>query len=110
MIEIRGIDTHAGAGFAAGPIGDAGGEADFFEFFSFAVGEKEVGGGVVGDEEIEEAVVVDVGGDGAPGFAGIIGDAHFLADVGEGAVAVVVEEPAGHRVEDAGVAVFVDAC
>ena len=60
------------------------------------------GSGVVGYEEIEEAVVVDVGGDCAPGFAAMVGDAHFLADIGEGAVAVVVEELAGHGIEDAG--------
>src|SRR5216683_2966269 len=48
---------------------------------------------VVGDEQIElaVAVVVNKGAAGAPGFS-VAGNLGFLADVGEGAVAVVVVE------------------
>ena len=46
---------------------------------------------VVGDHQVEMAVaiVIDEGAAGAPGFSGA-GDAGLLADIGEGAVAVVV--------------------
>ena len=48
---------------------------------------------VVGDDEVGPAVVVDVGEDGSEAVAAfVIGDAGFEADVGEGAVAVVVKE------------------
>ena len=43
--------------------------ADFFEFPVSAVHEEEVRDGVVGDEQIHSAVVVDVGCDNAPGLA-----------------------------------------
>ena len=49
---------------------------------------------VVGDEDVGEAVVVVVGGDGADAPA-VVGDAGFCGDVGEGAVVVVVEEGGG---------------
>src|SRR6266567_2098065 len=56
---------------------------------------------VVGDEQIElaVAVVVDKGAAGAPGFS-VAGNFGFLADVGEGAVAIVVVEHAFAVVRD----------
>ena len=52
---------------------------------------REIEVDVVGDHEIEMAVavVVDEGAAVAPGFAGA-SDAGFFADVGEGAVTIVV--------------------
>src|SRR5439155_8595542 len=56
---------------------------------------------VVGDEEIEAAVaiVVDESAAGVPALAGA-GDAGFFADVGKGAVAVVVVEDVFPEVRD----------
>ena len=65
------------------------------------VEQKEVGHGVVGDEEIHPAIVVDVGRDYSPGLAFELGDAAGFRDVGEGAVAVVMEQPAGGRLVEA---------
>ena len=107
--QISGIHSHARPRFSSLPVRHSRREADLFETPSGAIGEKEIRGSVVGDEEIEEAVVVDVRGDDAPSFAGIACYARLLVHVREGAVAVVVEEPARHGIEDAGVAVFVDA-
>lgn len=50
----------SGACLAARAVCDTSREADFFEAFAAAVGENEIGGRVVGNEKIEETVVVDV--------------------------------------------------
>jgi len=58
--------------------------------------EEAVGEGVVGDEDIEAAVAVEVGeGDGHAFAAGGGADAGGLGDIFEGAVAVIAEEAVG---------------
>ena len=54
---------------------------------------ERTGGGVVGDVDVRPAVVVEVGGENAEAV-GAVGaeDSGGFGDVGEGAVAVVVEE------------------
>src|SRR5690606_14286770 len=47
-----------------------------------------------------QSVVVDIAEGDAKAFARRIGDAGLHRDVGEGAVAVVAEEPVGYAVED----------
>ena len=68
-----------------------------------------VGLAVVGDEEVELAVVVEVGPDGgeAEEVVGVV-DAGGFGDVGEGAVAVVVIEGVGRAFEAAGAALHGD--
>ena len=61
-----------------------------------AVGEKKVRQRVVGHEQIHPAVVIDVRCDHAPGLAGGLSDVGLFRNLGEGAVAVVVEQPARH--------------
>ena len=66
--------------------------ADLVPLALAAVHEQEVLHGVVGDEQIHQAVVVDVGGDDAERLAERVLDVGALADLGERAVAVVVVE------------------
>src|ERR1700691_5528439 len=63
--------------------------------FFAAIEEEKIRYGVVADEQIHPAVVVDVRGDDSPCFSERGGDAGFFADVGESAVAIVVEQIAG---------------
>src|SRR2546429_5703922 len=62
--------------------------------FRTLVDEEKIGDRVVRDEKVHPAVVVDVRRNDTPRFSQRLGDAGFLADVAEGAVPVVVEEPA----------------
>ena len=73
---------------------DFGGQPDLFPLALSAVHEQEVLDGVVGHEQIDEPVAVDVGRDDAKRLAERPLDVGALADFGERAVAVVVEEQA----------------
>ena len=86
-------DAHAGLGFGVGGEGDAGLDGDVLEGAVVLVLVEGGGGGVVGDVDVGPAVVVEVGGADAEAV-GADGGPHagLLADVGEGAVAVVVVE------------------
>ena len=97
LIEIGGIHAHAGAGLSTFSESNAGGESNFFKSLATAIHEQEIGERVVGHEKVHPAVVVDISRNHAPGFPGIIGNSHLLADVGERAVTVIVKQPAGHR-------------
>ena len=71
----------------------AGLQTDFGKSAVLVVVVEIISGGIVGDEEIEPAVAVNVGPDRSQTIAPFgIGDARFLADVGKCAVAVVVEQ------------------
>jgi len=75
-------------------------EPHLLEFSIALVDEEKIGDRVVRDEKVHPAVVVDVRRNDTPRFSQRLGDAGFLADVGEGAVRVVVEEPArGGRID-----------
>src|SRR6267143_5281134 len=99
LIVVGGIDSHPRTRSAIGAIADPGDQANFFKF-PLAVGEETVGDRVVGNEQIQPAIVVDVAGDNAPCFGHEIGDACFLTYVGEGTVPIVAEQPAGHGIVD----------
>src|SRR5258708_6790522 len=101
LIEIGGIDAHAGAFAPVLTVGHAGAETHLFKFSVVLVHEKEICDRVVGDEEIHPTVVVHVRGNHAPGFTERFADAGFLSDVGKGAIAIVVKEPAFCRLVDA---------
>src|SRR5215469_4581985 len=99
--EIGGIDAHAGSGLAFLAEGNFGGERDLFELAVAAVGVEEILHRVVGDEEVHEAVVVDVGGDHAKAFAERAGNARALLRRCERAIAVIVIEEAGGGLKEA---------
>src|SRR5271169_6469981 len=73
--------------------------------FFAAIHEKKIRDGIVADEEIHPAVVVDIRSDDSPGFSERGGDAGFLTDVCESAVAIVVKKIAGLGAVDVGLAV-----
>ena len=77
-------------------------KANFFECSVALVEVHVVGGGVVADEEVDFAIVVNVDKDRAEAVvAGLVGHAGFLADIGKGAVAVVMKEMVGLALEAA---------
>ena len=93
---VAGGDAHAGGLAAALVEGVAGGEGGVFEGAVALVEVEVVGGGVVGDEEVGFAVVVDVDKERRKAIEGVfVGDTGAFRGVGEGAVAVVVEEVVG---------------
>src|SRR6266513_1876733 len=97
LVEIRRVNSHAGALAARLAVSHARFEPLLIELSVVFVDEEKVGDRVVGHEEIHPAVVVDIRGNDTPGFSQRLGDAGFLADVGERTVPVVVEEPARCR-------------
>ncbi len=103
-------DPH-GCGFAAVLVqGIAGGVAVVFKGAVAFVDVEVVGGGVVGHQQVYFAVVVEVDEDRGESVVAVgIADSGFLADIGEGAVAVVVEEMVVLSFEPAGAAHHVDA-
>ena len=69
LIEVGGIDSHAGAGFPVGAEPHLREKTDLVPPVVSPVDEQEVLHRVVGDEEVHPAVVVDVGGDDAQRLA-----------------------------------------
>src|SRR5258708_4514099 len=95
VVEIGAIDAHAGAGFAFIAEGEAHFDGDILEFAVAEIAIKLVGLGVVGDEEIRPAVLIEIEHGDAEGFGAGVEDAAGGGDVFEGAVTAIVEEPAG---------------
>ena len=100
-VEVGRVHAHAGPRRAVGAERDFRREADLFPFALAAVREQEVLHRVVRDEEVHQPVVVDIGSDDAEGLAEGALDVGAAARQREGAVAVVVIERAGRRLEDA---------
>src|ERR1700757_3878010 len=69
LIDIGGIEAHAGTRPALGAVGDSGLGCDLLETAVATVREEEVGDRVVGDKEVEASVVIDVRRNHAPGLA-----------------------------------------
>src|SRR4029077_9040300 len=69
------------------------------------IGEQKVRHSIVGHVEVQKPVIVDVGGHHSPCLRQGLRDSRFPAYIGEGAVAVVVKQPARHWVVDGGNAV-----
>src|SRR5439155_676956 len=87
------LDAHAAHGFALVVGGGARKHAAGLELAVTQVAVMEVGNFVVADEDVLLAVAVEVENHHAEGLAVRL-DARLLADVGEGAIAVVAEEHA----------------
>src|SRR5580704_2667523 len=105
LIVVGSVNAHAGARAAETAVANACKQADFLEFSVAAIGEKKIGDRVVANEKIHASIVVDISGNDAPGLRERTGDAGLLANVGERAVAIIVIEPARHRIVDAGDAI-----
>ena len=95
LVDIGGIDAHAGSGdpmsFTATPASSPTSSKCPLP----RLAKRKLGTLSLETKQIEPAIIVEVGGHGPPGFAQFPGDTGFLADVGESAVAIVMEEPAG---------------
>src|SRR5262245_44759894 len=70
-VNIGGVNSHSRLGLAVFADGDAGLEGYFTEAPVVIVTEEEVRVGVIGDEEVLPAVVVEVKGDDAKTAAGV---------------------------------------
>ena len=92
VVVIAAFHAHGALGVAAEIVGQAGEEADFFEFSRAVVLEDEVAGDVVADDDVRIAVVVEVGADHPHPGSLMGGHAGGHADVGKRAVAVVAVE------------------
>jgi len=92
IVEVGGVHAHASAYSAGFAEGHANGYADVGEGAVVIVVVKLVGLGVVGDEEIDPAVVVEVEERDAQRFTGGIGETRFFGDVLKNSVALVVVE------------------
>src|SRR6185437_638960 len=65
-----------------------------------AVYKQKVGHGVISQEEVEVAVIIDVGGYGSPSFPRRFQQPRLTAHVGEVAASIVPVQVAGHWIED----------
>ena len=94
-LKVRKDRTHRRCGFAILPKGRACLVANFLERPVMLVVKQEVFRAVVGHVDVVPAVVVEVCRRHSHGAAHISGDAGLFADIGEGAVTVVVVELVG---------------
>ena len=101
-VHVRRVHTHPGARLPVGAVAHFRDESDLVEAPAAAVREEEVLDGVVRHEEVQPAVVVHVGRHHTQRLAEGARDVGPLRDLGERAVAVVVEEQARGGLEHAG--------
>ena len=107
-IDVSAVDPHAGLGAAGGVEGDAGFESRVFEFAAAQVAPEEVRHRVVGDEEVDVAVGIEVGGQDAEALGedpATHGDPGRAGDVLESPSAAVEVERVGSPIVFVGVAV-----
>ncbi len=96
VVVVAGVHPHPRLGPPLRVDGDAAQEADALEPAVPAVVVEEVGGRVVGHEEVDPAVVVVVGGEDAEAVAPRrVREAVGVGGFHEGAVAAVLEEQVG---------------
>src|ERR1700730_1442289 len=96
LIEIGRVYAHPRSRPAAIAVSNAGSRGDLIEFSLATIDEEKIGHRVVAYPEVDQSVVVDVGGNHAPYLPESAGDAGLLADLGERGITVVVGQPAGH--------------
>ena len=97
-VEVAAGDAHAGLVAPVGVAGHAGQVADLLESEPAQVAEQEIGRHVVGDEQVDAVVVVEVGGDDAQPPAVAVDDPGLRGHVDEPA-AVVAEQVVRQRGE-----------
>jgi hypothetical protein len=105
LIVVGGVDAHPGAGHAEGIVGHTGEQSIVRKAAPSLIDEQRIRRRIAADEKVHAPVVIDVGRDDTPGFGKRGRNAGFTADVLEGTVAIVMEEPAGHGFVDARFAV-----
>ena len=91
-VDVLGVDSHPRAGHAVRAVACTRGFRDVMKPAAALVEEDEVGTHIVGDVEIDPAVVVQVGGDHPQAAAIGAADARRFGHVGECPVPVVAVE------------------
>ena len=91
VIEIASVNAHAGDELTGIGEGDTGLEAGLFKLTAAFVVEEGILHLVVGDEDIGEAVEIEVCHGGAHALAGVGADAGIGGGIAEGAVAIIEE-------------------
>ena len=107
-VNVSAIDSHAGLGAAGGVEGDAGLERRVFELAAAQVAPEEVRYRVVGDEEVDVAVGIEVGGQDTEALgedSAAHGDPRRAGDVLKPAAAAVEVERVGSPIVFVGMAV-----
>ena len=93
-VEVARGDAHAGLIGPRGIAGHAGSVPDLLEPHPADVAEQEVGRGVVGDEKVHPAIVVEVGGDHPEAAAVAVDDTSLRRHIDEPA-RVIAEQVVG---------------
>src|SRR6202043_768145 len=110
VIEISEGDSHGGLRAAFFVKSEAALVTGVLERAVMAIAVKIVGSGVIGDDEVDPTVIVQVGENGCKAIAAFaIGYSGFQANIGKRAVAVVVEEMVSFAQQSHGTAENVDA-
>ena len=94
-VVVAEVGAHPGTGLPVDRHGHARGERDLLEDAAAFVVVQKIRRHVVGHENIRPPVIVVIADDDAESVAAVRADAGGLADVSEGAVAVVVIEDRG---------------
>ena len=102
-VDIAAGDAHTGLVAAAGVGRDARLVADLLEPEAALVAEQVVGRAVIGHEEVDSAVLVEIGGDDAEPAPIGVDDPRLGGDVHESS-AIVAEGVVGQRRDQAGIA------
>src|SRR5262249_54548980 len=97
LVQVRGIHSHPPALTTVLAERHAGVETNFRKFSGLTVEVEVVLHGVVGDEQIHPAVVVNIGGDRSPSLAQELADAGLFCNIFKCSVAIVVKQPASSR-------------
>src|SRR5437870_4327454 len=93
-IEILGIDSHASSNGTIWIQRTVCFQGNFLKSSVTVIAKEKVWDAIVGLKDVHLSIVVVIEGNHAQTFADMFSDSCFLADVGEGAVAVVVKEHA----------------
>src|SRR5260370_38514038 len=108
-VDVGGVHAHGRAGLSVFAEPDLGGQRDLLPLVLPAVYKQEVLHGVVGDEQVHQAIIVNVRRHYAKALAQGTLDIGAARDVAESSISVVVKQEAVGGFEDAGDAVIVPA-
>src|SRR5438105_7355726 len=97
LVVIRRIHAHPGAWPPLGAVTNVGLQAYFLELPVTAINKQKIRHRIIGNEQVHPPVVIDVAGHDTPSLAEGLRNPRFAAHVGKSTVAVVVKQPAWHR-------------
>ena len=100
-IKVGSVHAHPRTRLPILAVGHASRQPCLFKLSAALVDEEKVGHRIVSDEEVYQAIVVDIGRNRAERFSGRVRNPRFLAHVRECAVAAVMEEITLPRLEKA---------